>query len=1149
MSTTTTVPMLCALKEGITSSSDSILQGHLRMLDRDQLGYNKGTLLLIDPFTQEAIPCLVDRLNAGTNRKRVEIKEWNYIYDEANGYRYLEFCLDNVFTKKAELSALRSGIVNDLEVVQAAIGTQLSFYTPSLSRTHVSQPSVNVAGVVVAISPLYTPPHTEARFFVEIADGDEKSAVTLYFCGDKDIHYQLCFRIGQYYTFTDLSPVTISYGRYTRDVLQYQQNSTFQIITASIYQQLEFALEAPPPSAAAANKHHLTVTKITNERATYTGYITRIIDSVLGIYELDDSVILSVFHHFVSAQPFRVNTKVQITHFHKTCIYSDHYRSILLNDVWKLDKQHREALVACNRTRIEVLAFPRSCHIGVNDLPAPNETREALAMYMIRHRYTFAQCMRFLEIYATLVIRFELVSLTTDQFKRVVENISRFVFKATNTPVTRRHGDLGNDFFQHDKVCSAIGSKCTVDDGGYLSVYLDLYPKLDECKAYLDERKKDYHVDLAGANFAFDVSAVPVQSTPFDTSMGFYILGVIELSKDGRYVLRDSQSSVFLSIGSGKKKNVQLGDMYLIPRGQYFYEDLSRRKNLETSGLSSTYLACDSDDLLKVFSMTSSSNDADLIFQIRHNFQPDKVGYFSIGSNPEKMSTDRQYVVGQVLKKFPMITTLTKVATRLMESRMVVRLYNLGATTNDDFIKLDSSKYYDLCITSRNESLKFYYQLNVGDWYVIYGLNQRETHLRNPDSTSSYFLDLTHKIYPIVLSKEPVDDAIVLIPVLGRQRPTATKVELPRPVLTISQITDPQRPHTLTNNAEYINVRGVVILKKFDQRRGFGVYDENALESYVNCGVGTGVPHRAIQIQLREQDSLQMITISIDLTYGHYPLGLVHGATVVFRNLMRKVYRIDAVYYNAGNETLIEVESINTAQHVNRLQNNAIKATSIGWISQMLQENVDISDKAFQIYCSVSTVMVLQMKWKCSQCGFTVKNSECYAICDDANRVFYASMYVELADGTASAFANVDGERLVFRLLRLSNAQITALKNFVLLEEVDYNIRNPGSIYGVDANKMNKLCGLTIDDLLTRARAVPRICVSGVVRFSSRKRKRADFQQQDENVKAMSAIRPITISDNGGLLKSFEFIKPKISIQEIEACDPVSYAYYLLNKP
>lgn len=1135
----TTVSTLCALKEGMTSSSDSVLQGHLRMLDRDQLSYKKGTLVLINAITQEAIPCLVDRLNAETNRKRVEIREWNYIYDEVNGYRYLEFCLDNVFTKKAELSALRSGIVNDLKVVQAALAKRIPFYTPSLSRTQVSQSSVNVAGVVVAISPLYTPPQSEARFFVEVADADEKSVVTLYFCGDKDVHYQLCFRIGQYYTFTDLSPVTISYGRYTRDVLQYQQNSTFQMITASIYQQLEFTTEEP-----LASKHDLTVTKIVNERATYTGYITRIIDSVLGIYELDDAIIFSVFHHFVSAQPFRVNTKVQITHFHKTCIYADDHPSILLSDVWKLDERHREALVACNRTRIEVLAFPHSCHVGVNDLPASNETREALAMYMITHRYTFAQCMRFLEIYATLVIRFELVSLTTDQFKSVVENIGRFVFKATNTPVTRRHGDLGNDFFQHDKVCSAIGSKCTVDERGYLSVYLDLYPKLDECKYYLDERKKDYQVDLAGANFAFDVSAVPVKSTRFDTSMGFYILGMIELSKDGRFLLKDSQSTIVLSIASGKK-NIQLGDMYLVPRGKYFCEDLSRKKNLETSGLSSTYLSCDSDDLLKVFS--PSSNDTDLIFQIQHNFQPEQVGFFSIGSNPEKMSTDRQYVVGQVLKKFPIITSLTKVASRLMESRMVVRLYNLGATTNDDFIKLDPRRYYDLIITSRNESLKFYYQLNVGDWCVIYGLNQRETNLRNPNSTG-YFMDLTHKIYPIVRSKEPVNDAVVLIPVLGRHRPTATTIELPRPVLTISQIIDPQRQYTLTNNIEYINVRGVVILKKFDKHYGFSLYDENALESYVTCGIGTGVPRRKLQIQLREQDSLQMITISVDVTYTHYPLGLVHGATVVFRNLMRKVYRGDSVYYNAGDETLIEVESTNTAQYVNRLQNNAIEATSIGWISKMIQENVDICDKLLQLYCSVSTVMMLQMKWKCSQCGFTVKNSECYAICEDAHRVFYASMYVELSDGTASANANVNGERLVFRLLRLSNAQITALKNFVLLEEVDYNIWNPGSIYGVDADKMNKLCGLTVDDLLTRARAVPRICVSGTVQPSSRKRKRTEFQQQDEKVNAISAIRPITISDNGGLLKTFEFSKPKLSIQEIEACDPVAYAYHLLNK-
>ncbi|CAO3610330.1 unnamed protein product [Mucor hiemalis] len=1012
----TTVSMLCALTEGMTSS-DSILEGYLRTLDCDQPIYKKGTLLLFDATTMEMIPCLIDRFCPQINEKGVEIKEWNYIYDEKNGYRYLEFSLVNVFTQRAELSALHSGIIEDLAVVNSAIESGTLFYTPSLSRKHVSQSSVNAAGVVVAISPLYTPLHSEARFFVEIADSDEKSAITLSFCGDKDIHYQLCFRIGQYYTFTDLSPVTISYGRYTRNVLQYQQSSTFQIITASLYQQLEFIEDSP------ADQHTLTVSKISDEKTTYTGYITRIIDSVLGIYELDDAIILSVFHHFVSAQPFRVNTQIRITHYHKTYIYAENYRSFLLNDLWKMKEGLQGALVACNRTRIEIISFPRSCYIELNDLPALNDTREALAMYMITHRHTFAQCMRFLEIYATLVKRFKLVSLTADQFKSVVEKISRYIFKATNTPVTREHGDLGNDFFEHDKVCSAIGSKCTVDDKGFLSVYLDLYPVLGQCMDSLENKKEDYQVNMAGANFAFDASAIQIHSTNYTTSMGFYILGVINSNMDGRLILKDGNSSVLLSVRSGK--NIQIGDMYLIRRAQYFYENLSYRKDSSTCELISAYLICDYDDLLKVF----TKEDSSLIFQGRVPFDYDRLGFFGIGSN-EKLSEDRQYVVGHVLKKFPITTSINKLGKYMMECRMVVRLYNLGTTMNDDFVKLDPTKFYDLILTSKNRSLHFYYQLNVDDWCVIYGLDQTETKLRT-EPLDHFFMDSSHKIYPIIFSKNHINDAIVLSPLQGSR--SATTV-LPRPIIKISDIKNPERHCLMGNNTEYISVRGVVILKKFKQRSGCGVYDGSALALYDNYGLGTGVPNRKIELQLREPDSLKMITIDMDLTTVHYPLGLVHGATVLFRNLMRKIWNATTEYYNVGSETVIEVESSIATEQEHRIQNNPTEATSIDWIFKTNRKGEDISEKLLQVYCNVSTVMALHLKWKCSSCGFTIRIPNVMQ-CAKMQIVCLVPPCLLKSDGTASAEANLYGERLVFRMLRLSNAQITSLKTFCSLKK------------------------------------------------------------------------------------------------------------------
>jgi hypothetical protein len=1183
--------LLTKYATGATSeSTGSQLVGTLFVVTNENEFHERGTILLRDFATNESIVCMVDRFLPKLSHATAYIHIWCYVKDQELGIDHLEFLLNDIYRSPTTDSPL---LIDYLEDDQPAIEASLkqnSFYKPGSYLQYISRDAiVNIAGIVEAISILYVKQNTPAVFFVELYD--QQVSVYIMFYGNSFIPLYASLQVGSTYMFQDLRVVNILNNR---GVLSFSElDSRYHPLTLHQYQHELLVKELPPITKQTENILTLISHKQDKSPTTYTGCITRVIDSMFGIYELDHCLILSLFHHlgYSAAKPYRVMTRIRLHHVHIARIEPDDGKTThLFSTLWEappianIDCLRYMALIACMKSHIEIVSFPPhnefyESSVSITsggDLPEEAEIKQHVYMECTGNHVSFEQLLRRLEIYAALIVKFMAGSLVLDldRFKMAYDTIIGQIFASTRSHTTKLAGDPVGDFLMHRRSCIAVGQ-----EAGILHVVIDSYPFLSQVKTWMQDQLQEYHMSLAGSSNWFEATHVDTKLAHYDQTENYCILGKIDALPDGRLYLMDGKSRILLVVADSRM--MSLGGIYLVRQAQMFSEDLSyiREEVEDTAGairqeLVSTYLVCQDKDLIPL------TIAAKMVFQMQTSFldsQEKDLRKYQLSSiqNHQDLDQAHQYLAAHVVAVYPVQVCFTDEGKLYLESRVSVKLYNvdgLGITVDyKDFISTDDLRECIFVLDSREKTLSWNHLLQVGTRWVVYGLNKEGTKLPEGHKRRlSFLLNADkHTIYPLLFQHIDIADAIQLRPVFGSSSSTNA---LPL-VYSVSQLS--MRDHLPENLSEVashnffrrlVDVQGVIVTKRLIE--GFenvSLVSRRALQLYQDLGISSGKPARKLFVQLRQPDTLDVLNIYIELTKVHYPLGLVVGSFVVFRNLIRKVK------VSSAKETFCITEGFTTIQIINTKPSTEV----IGMMPSTDQvptrticsfsEGEENESYIFKVYCSIQSILSLTLKWECRDCGSIIRNNDCYSMCKNASRAFIANAFVQISDGTGNANGSIDGERLIFKILQLSPKQMDALKRIVLkygqitydgwaMQKTTYamDIGTDETIMEAEQNQRDVMHGYTLEDLCYNAKKAGQFWLYGKI-IKNKKRKAlhddgTSYYPANYDWIQHHGLRKVNISDNGSILKTVELVKPKIKVIEVEFAVARLVAYDLLKR-
>ncbi|KAL0137988.1 CST, telomere maintenance, complex subunit CTC1-domain-containing protein [Mucor lusitanicus] len=1178
----------------------AIVSDFLTVVSTEEDNYHRGTVLLLDKSEKrEAIPCLVDRLHAFAIDTTVFIKRWNFVnLEEGADTCHLEFRMEDVYTNETcKQSLLTEALSYEVFPFNQSLRSNREYHTPGdLLR---SRHKINMAGIVYAVSTLYAEPDEPAKFFVQITSsniqtadtGAELTAINVLFRGNEFIKYYRYFQIGGAFAFQNLSAETIhSTDRHAFHVLEFGLDANVQSITYTQYD--DICRRYSDSSNSNSNSRSITIfseQQLTlihvHKHKTYAGTITRVIDSMFGIYELDGTIIVSFFHMFSYSadMPYRINTHVRLHHFHAVIVNpEDGETSYLLQHVWQANKTEEGyfALAGCMQSHVEVLEFPKK-HDGFEETTQPFflqhntdlESQIKLSVYtdIIRRKSTFQQLLRQLEMYAALTAKFVDTQMAKDlcAFQRVYDTVRGQVFAATQTPAMRA-GDMVNDFVLHDTVCLLVGE-------GNFCIVVDAYPSLDKIQANLEAKREDHNLDLAGGNTMFEKEHVLTQKADYDQTADYYILGMLQVARDGRLYLTDNASRMLLVLAAPSASDISIlaGAICMVRRLHLFTEDLAfvdtqDEESIQRKDLHLTYGVCQQSDLLLLLPL---DNDDSITFCIPDLETTRGLSKLSVYDAPAgeryHLPTQHQYLAAHVVNRFPVEACFTENGSVYLECRVIVKLYNiegLSSTASLDDIAADGSTRYALVLTSRQNSLQWHLDFQVGSYWVIYGLDAPDTFIKSTNTVSAFALILDaekHTVYPL----SSWTDSANTVQLTPHYSQNASMRDPQAAIYNVAQLTNMKRlpPGITAATTSYkfceqlLHVKGVVIIKRFME--GFanhGTLNKHAYKLHSQLGISTGKMNRKLFIQLRQPDGLEVISIYMDVHKTHYPAGLVIGATVTFRNLIRKKKASnDEFFFLANSATCIHINEAIPSPSVISMEPALIRTRLISsFLDTVIGQQKENDRQIFRLFCYISAIINLTLKWECRDCGSIVRNNDCYGMCQGASRVFSVHAYVLISDGTGNATAGIDGERLVFRLLQLSSNQIDALKNLVLnYGQLTYGGWGGGKVttmddeeekmsYDPENDQRSAMHGYTLEDLCSNAKRAGQFYLYGQEQSAGKKR---DNSELNEDLVKEFQLRKFKISDNGSLLKTAELPKLKVKVIEITFPDARMAAYEMLD--
>lgn len=1086
--TTLTIPQLCLKESSCNSDTTGFsLKGTLYMITED-LEFKRGAIHLVDKRSKQSVPCVVDRFFPRFHKKTVIIKQWNYIYDKKSGYRYIEFETDHAYEKQAELSVLRDHFMNENQLF-STFKTSTSFHTLHLQ---LCEKDTNLVGKVKAISTILFQSETSI-WFLEISDIEDNVSIFINFTGDELIKYHSYFQIGAIYTFQKLQ-----LGNHLDCHFVYTDASTCCTITLRQYDNELIKIQHTYPPKTSNEIKPVT---------SYTGFITRVIDTLFGIYELDGRIVICLFYYlgYSPDKPYRVKTKLLLNHFHGTVIQGN---SNLLK-AWQMSNDC-PVLVTCSKTHIEIVEFPTHCDIMGEDMTSVTN-KVAVYTHLVQKHSTFSQLIRQLELYATLISKFD-CQWTSKEFTNMFIVIRNYVFDTTHTEFEPQPNFM-LDFVQHDLLCSTMGHDLS------MHIMLDEYPTLCKIKSDLVARLQPYELDVVGGNNLYEEEKVDIRYANYVHGKSHF-LGLVVIKQDGRVVIKDIEGEIELVTAT----RLEFGGVYIVRQTYMFEEDLSFKHAYtgEVNEIKTVYLTCDSQDLCLVHRTSAPK------FQIQGYFDPYQTVGFNC-DNPHIVS----YAVVRILEIYPIQTVLYEENKFHLESRILVEVYNWG--------EQNQQKKHVLIASSCTHTLVHCKSLLVDDWCVISHLDKDE---------NKTYLD-QHYVFPISIRDNKIPSSTLIVPIRG---PAKTK-DPSRNILTVSQVT----VERLTPDESYqqklymfytlpVHVRGVVISKKI--LNGFGktsVLDSQSRGLYEEHGIGTGKADRNIQIQLRQPDSLDYITIYLSTNKCHYPLGLVPGALVTIRNMVRKP--------STGENNITGVSLCTSTIQVETSRS----APDVCWNTETEMKIQDLMQgkgmgEINKTYCSVNGIIYSELKWKCKQCHTVVLRNCCYNMCENAPRLFIASAFVEVSDGYGCVDASIDGERLVFELLRLNEQEKEGIKQIAAEYGcIKYSKSKGSQVESMDRTpafiaRQRHLLGCDLETLFTKAKAAGDMWMHGKLVKTGAKTKRQFLDEEEVSNPVLKDIHVATLTDNGKVQRYYEFNKKKVKVYHLEKANKKAYWYGELLK-
>ncbi|KAI9304459.1 CST, telomere maintenance, complex subunit CTC1-domain-containing protein [Cunninghamella echinulata] len=547
--------------------------------------YQRGTILLFDIYNTEVkILCRVDRIYHDLQDSVIEIPYWTLV--TLKHHSYLEFSIESVkrlsnptLTIQEEKNINTKNLLKILKKQQQhAISSPAYFcLVPrqlSQLKLSINHPSLNLLGYISAKSILYDKSSSEVVFFIELTDAIKSlSTITtpsspslsnsdiwsipIVFKGDRLMKYYDEFQAGCFYIFNNLTPTTItssisshSYHRhFKRHILKYNvyQSSFIELSKKkyqSFYLSYHSATTATATKTAAAkpsllyNYLHLTRYDLNNNNENnnltkYEGFVTRIIDPLFGIYELNNEIVLCLFHYldYSEKQPYHVGTYLVIHHAHMIALTSTTINSLLLNQLWKAPFVKRDshepiriALVACMRSNIRIEITNNNDRKKKNSTNYNNNTSTIINMdeysnmlfcnennyngldsisfnhliykrliyyHCLHHCHDFFTLLKHLELYASLQTKFPFLfeqhyDSNNDSNNYSLIHIGQCIIQSffSHLDIQKQHfyhhGDIYGDFFQHGQTCLAMNTVLSMNDTTTSVISLVTFPTLKQ---------------------------------------------------------------------------------------------------------------------------------------------------------------------------------------------------------------------------------------------------------------------------------------------------------------------------------------------------------------------------------------------------------------------------------------------------------------------------------------------------------------------------------------------------------------------------------------------------------------------------------------------------------------------------------------------
>ncbi|KAL0087118.1 CST, telomere maintenance, complex subunit CTC1-domain-containing protein [Phycomyces blakesleeanus] len=1000
---------LLAQNQSTSSSlSKAYIVARIQIVPNDN-NFSCPIIQLVDPTTHQNVKCQVDQINPYSNNQIVCLRQWTWtILTDGSvfvGFIWDPSCLDGLDVIMQKHTARCQKLLNDSII-----------YRPLQLRKSNQLAVLNISGKVSAISGVYQRKAGSIPcYFVELEDEDYTLCV--WFLGKEFIKYYWDFRIGNYYVFSDVQVATLALNQTKRGILRYIPiQSKYFCITQYQGQILENAAARIPSLTEHTSVFPPAVwlKSDADDSHTYEGVITRAIDSVLGIYEIDHQYTLCLFHSARLSLPCHPKTRIRLHHIHSVQIQADN--SLLLNNHWKSSfssdaPKTYSFLIACPRSRIEILSIP--IYTTASEIPLD---MKACSMNSL-DQSSFDENMNFMQLLQTLEFKWTLyyyqlfmsISMSPNALLQATQNYASTLLSQDHNEAADQKLSRFTSFLEFNQFCNAVPSSRNA------KFSLQTYPSIEKLKKLGSQKSQ--------SKYSPPLSDLNIQHASFEDCP---IIGVVDAFSDGQLCLKDGTGYIPLLVVYPKDHSrdiILIETLCIIRRFDYINE--------ETSFKNSSGNACKTENIY----LTCYIEDVDILFTGQSHLLtnlPDASVINSFLDHFKAEEKDDVLTILHIRNIQPTRAVFSSKNTVVLESHIIAICYDV--IHPDSTCQTVSPHFVTLVLSSERDSLYQLAQFHIGRWMASSYKNPRQ---------SLWRVGSKMKIVPIATNTSKIHIVPVLNPVLHFKVPKIYDVK------GIQKI-------SAQYNSEYsgkhiqktINLIGLVVYKEYVSSRD-SLMPENRQriwELYKTHRVGCPqMTSHSILVRLRS--GLSTFDIYINLGLQIMPLGVIPGSVVLFTNLGLKPKRQGSVIYGFGT-TCTYFTLLETSQDLNISVDQDIP-------TYMLGESVPEQRRLFKAVCHIK-LLKLHMQWICKTCGLCAMADKCGGLCDDARAVFKVKMTLEVRDGTAACLSYTEDESLLFLLWGCSQSQRNNIKQQVFSsgEPFSYNSLDKYQ----EQSQLEKLC-------------------------------------------------------------------------------------------